>query len=115
MSATSSTSGAAVGANAMISRVVTVSPELRDAWERLYAGYEEFYRVTQTSEMRATVWGRGTPNKRWRGSLPSTRTIDRSALHTFEPSRVRWLQRRVAFWMICSWRPMHEAPVLRRC
>ncbi len=29
----------------------------RPAWERLYAGYAEFYRVAQTPEMRATVWG----------------------------------------------------------
>jgi GNAT superfamily N-acetyltransferase len=57
MSAASSISGAAVGANAMIHRVVPVSPEHRDAWEELYAGYAEFYRVTQTPEMRATVWG----------------------------------------------------------
>jgi GNAT superfamily N-acetyltransferase len=26
-------------------------------WERLYAGYAAFYRVEQTPEMRATVWG----------------------------------------------------------
>lgn len=25
-------------------------------WERLYAGYADFYRVTQTPEMRARVW-----------------------------------------------------------
>ena len=29
----------------------------RAAWEKLYAGYAEFYRVTQTPEMRACVWG----------------------------------------------------------
>jgi len=29
----------------------------RAAWERLYAGYAEFYRVTQTPDMRARVWG----------------------------------------------------------
>ena len=29
----------------------------RAAWERLYAGYAAFYKVTQTPEMRATVWG----------------------------------------------------------
>ncbi|WP_413870178.1 N-acetyltransferase family protein [Albidovulum sp.] len=29
----------------------------RAAWEVLYAGYAEFYRVTQTPEMRAQVWG----------------------------------------------------------
>ncbi|MFN4101996.1 MAG: GNAT family N-acetyltransferase [Pararhodobacter sp.] len=29
----------------------------RVAWERLYAGYAEFYGVTQTPEMRARVWG----------------------------------------------------------
>lgn len=28
----------------------------RAAWEGLYAGYAEFYRVTQTPEMRARVW-----------------------------------------------------------
>lgn len=29
----------------------------RDEWERLYAGYADFYRVTQGPEMRARVWG----------------------------------------------------------
>ena len=28
----------------------------RAAWERLYAGYADFYKVVQTAEMRATVW-----------------------------------------------------------
>ncbi|HMQ94979.1 MAG TPA: GNAT family N-acetyltransferase [Amaricoccus sp.] len=28
----------------------------RPEWERLYQGYAEFYRVTQTAAMRATVW-----------------------------------------------------------
>ncbi|MBK5946811.1 GNAT family N-acetyltransferase [Rhodobacter veldkampii DSM 11550] len=32
-------------------------PEDRPAWERLYAGYAAFYRVDQTPEMRARVWG----------------------------------------------------------
>lgn len=29
----------------------------RAAWEELYSGYAAFYRVTQTPEMRACVWG----------------------------------------------------------
>lgn len=29
----------------------------RTAWEVLYAGYAAFYKVVQTPEMRATVWG----------------------------------------------------------
>ncbi len=29
----------------------------RPEWERLYAGYAAFYKVAQTPEMRATVWG----------------------------------------------------------
>ena len=29
----------------------------RADWERLYAGYAEFYKVEQTPEMRARVWG----------------------------------------------------------
>lgn len=29
----------------------------RGAWERLYAGYAAFYAVSQTPQMRATVWG----------------------------------------------------------
>ena len=33
------------------------TPSDRAAWEALYAGYAEFYKVTQTPEMRATVWG----------------------------------------------------------
>ena len=28
----------------------------RDAWEKLYAGYADFYKVNQTSEMRSRVW-----------------------------------------------------------
>ena len=38
-------------------RVVPLSQEHRDDWEKLYAGYAAFYRVAQTPEMRATVWG----------------------------------------------------------
>ena len=34
-----------------------MSQEHRDDWEKLYAGYAAFYRVAQTPEMRATVWG----------------------------------------------------------
>ncbi len=33
------------------------TPADRSEWERLYAGYAAFYKVTQTPEMRATVWG----------------------------------------------------------
>lgn len=29
----------------------------RAAWEQLYEGYAGFYKVTQTPQMRATVWG----------------------------------------------------------
>ncbi len=32
-------------------------PEDRTAWDVLYAGYAEFYGVTQTHGMRDTVWG----------------------------------------------------------
>lgn len=38
-------------------RIVPLEPRHRADWERLYAGYAEFYRVTQTPEMRAKVWG----------------------------------------------------------
>ncbi|WP_270935589.1 GNAT family N-acetyltransferase [Falsiroseomonas oryzae] len=38
-------------------RIVPLHARHREDWERLYAGYAEFYRVTQTEEMRATVWG----------------------------------------------------------
>jgi GNAT superfamily N-acetyltransferase len=34
-----------------------VSAADRPEWERLYQGYAEFYKVTQTAEMRQTVWG----------------------------------------------------------
>lgn len=37
--------------------IAPVAPGHRAAWERLYAGYADFYRVPQTAEMRATVWG----------------------------------------------------------
>ncbi len=38
-------------------RVVRVEARHRADWERLYAGYAEFYRVAQTPEMRERVWG----------------------------------------------------------
>lgn len=37
--------------------VRTVASGDRAEWERLYQGYAAFYNVTQTDEMRATVWG----------------------------------------------------------
>jgi GNAT superfamily N-acetyltransferase len=37
-------------------RILPVEPRHRADWEALYAGYAAFYRVTQTPEMRATVW-----------------------------------------------------------
>jgi len=33
-----------------------VEPKDRAAWNQLYAGYAAFYKVTQTEEMRETVW-----------------------------------------------------------
>jgi len=39
---------------------VTIRPlalEDRAPWERLFKGYAGFYKVEQTEEMRATVWG----------------------------------------------------------
>lgn len=38
-------------------KVVPLAARHRADWERLYAGYAEFYRVTQTPEMRDRVWG----------------------------------------------------------
>ena len=38
-------------------RILPPAERHRADWERLYAGYAEFYRVAQTPEMRATVWG----------------------------------------------------------
>jgi GNAT superfamily N-acetyltransferase len=38
-------------------RIVALAERHRADWERLYAGYAEFYKVTQTPEMRARVWG----------------------------------------------------------
>lgn len=40
----------------MAVRVVRPQPAHRAKWERLYAGYAEFYNVEQTPEMRAKVW-----------------------------------------------------------
>ncbi len=40
----------------MAVRVVRPESAHRAEWERLYAGYAEFYNVAQTPEMRATVW-----------------------------------------------------------
>lgn len=36
--------------------VEPVRPEHRAEWDRLYAGYAEFYEVAQTPAMRDTVW-----------------------------------------------------------
>ncbi|MBR0645029.1 GNAT family N-acetyltransferase [Plastoroseomonas hellenica] len=38
-------------------RIVPLEQRHREGWERLYAGYAAFYKVEQTPEMRATVWG----------------------------------------------------------
>ncbi|SHI60951.1 Acetyltransferase (GNAT) family protein [Roseomonas rosea] len=37
-------------------RIVPLQERHREDWNRLYAGYAEFYRVTQTQEMRDRVW-----------------------------------------------------------
>ncbi len=37
--------------------ITPLAPRHRADWERLYAGYAEFYKVTQTPQMRDTVWG----------------------------------------------------------
>ncbi|HEV7455473.1 MAG TPA: GNAT family N-acetyltransferase [Roseococcus sp.] len=37
-------------------QIVPLAERHRADWERLYAGYAEFYKATQTPEMRATVW-----------------------------------------------------------
>lgn len=37
-------------------RTVAPTPEHREAWDRLYAGYAAFYEVEQTAEMRDRVW-----------------------------------------------------------
>ncbi|MBT9287997.1 GNAT family N-acetyltransferase [Prosthecodimorpha staleyi] len=37
-------------------RILPTAPEHRAAWDDLYAGYADFYRVTQTPAMRDTVW-----------------------------------------------------------
>ncbi|WP_406854051.1 GNAT family N-acetyltransferase [Alsobacter sp. KACC 23698] len=34
-----------------------LSEQDRSGWERLYEGYAQFYKVVQTPEMRARVWG----------------------------------------------------------
>ena len=39
-----------------MTEIVPITLEHREAWERLYAGYAEFYKVEQTPAMRATVW-----------------------------------------------------------
>ncbi len=38
-------------------RVVPLAPEHRADWERLFAGYADFYHVAQTPQMRERVWG----------------------------------------------------------
>lgn len=39
-----------------MTKIRSLDPADRAAWEGLYAAYADFYRVTQTPEMRATVW-----------------------------------------------------------
>ncbi|MBO1074154.1 GNAT family N-acetyltransferase [Roseomonas marmotae] len=38
-------------------QILPIEEGHREAWEALYAGYAAFYRVEQTPEMRARVWG----------------------------------------------------------
>jgi GNAT superfamily N-acetyltransferase len=38
-------------------RIVPLAERHRADWERLFAGYAAFYKVAQTPEMRARVWG----------------------------------------------------------
>ncbi len=38
-------------------RIMRLAPEHRADWEKLFAGYAEFYKVAQTPEMREQVWG----------------------------------------------------------
>jgi GNAT superfamily N-acetyltransferase len=38
-------------------RIVRPEASHRAAWERLHAGYAAFYKVEQTAQMRARVWG----------------------------------------------------------
>jgi len=38
-------------------KIVPLSDRHRADWEILYAGYAAFYKVAQTAEMRAKVWG----------------------------------------------------------
>lgn len=38
-------------------QIRAVQPGDRQEWDGLYAGYAAFYKVTQTPEMRDTVWG----------------------------------------------------------
>lgn len=37
-------------------KIVPLAPAHRAAWDGLYAGYADFYRVEQTAAMRDTVW-----------------------------------------------------------
>lgn len=41
----------------MTLRIVAPEAHHRADWDRLYAGYADFYRVAQTPEMRDRVWG----------------------------------------------------------
>lgn len=36
--------------------IVPLAPPHREAWDRLYQGYADFYGVSQTPEMRERVW-----------------------------------------------------------
>lgn len=36
--------------------IVPVEEKHKETWQKLYAGYAEFYKVTQTEEMRERVW-----------------------------------------------------------
>ena len=38
-------------------RIVPLAERHREDWERLFAGYAAFYKLAQTPEMRARVWG----------------------------------------------------------
>jgi len=84
-------------------RIVPLAPHHRPRWEFLYAGYAEFYRVTQTPEMRARVWGwTQDPAHEVKGLIAEDAHGQPLAWRITGPLRGPYRQARAASWMIFS-------------
>ena len=89
-----------------------VEPKDRAAWNALYAGYAAFYKVTQTPEMRDTVWSwLNNPAHETNGFVAEDETGKLIASPITGPSRARSRLPPAAFSMISLSHPTPAARV----